>query len=61
MEEQMKTLEKNKTWELVDLPRGKNLVGYKWVYTVKYESNGTIERYKVRDAAPPQTTKLKQG
>ncbi|RVW43800.1 Retrovirus-related Pol polyprotein from transposon TNT 1-94 [Vitis vinifera] len=33
----MEELEKSKTWELVDLPEGKSLVGCKWVFTVKYK------------------------
>lgn len=45
---EMKVLEKNKIWELVDLPRGKQLVGCKWVYTMKYKLDGSIERYKAR-------------
>ena len=46
--EDMKTLEKNGTWKLVDLPRGKTTVGCKWVFTVKYKSDGSLERYKTR-------------
>lgn len=34
--EEMDTLEKNHTWELVDLPKGKIVVGCRWVFTVKY-------------------------
>jgi hypothetical protein len=46
--EEMKALEKNGTWELGDLPRGKKTVGCKWVFTVKYKSDGSLERYKAR-------------
>jgi len=46
MEVEMTTLEKNNTWELVQLPKGKQPVGCKWVYTVKYKSDGTLDRYK---------------
>lgn len=42
----MAALEKNQTWELVRLPKGKNLVGCKWVFTVKYILDGSLERYK---------------
>ena len=41
-------MEKNGTWELVDLPRGKTTVGCKWVFTVKYKYDGSLERYKAR-------------
>ena len=55
MNAEMEALEKNKTWELVDLPIGKRLVGCKWVYTVKYKVNGSLERYKVRLVAKRYT------
>ena len=32
----------------MDLPEGKTPVGYKWVFTVKYNSDGLLERYKAR-------------
>ena len=48
MEEEIKTLEKNQTWELTDLPKGKKLVGSRWVYTIKYTPDGSVERYKAR-------------
>ncbi|KAG8487880.1 hypothetical protein CXB51_018329 [Gossypium anomalum] len=48
MKVEMEALEKNKTWDLVKLPRGKKLVGCRWVYTVKYKSDGSLERYKAR-------------
>lgn len=43
---EMEALVKNKTWEVVELTNGKKLVGCKWVFTIKYKSNGTTERYK---------------
>ncbi|RVW81050.1 Retrovirus-related Pol polyprotein from transposon TNT 1-94 [Vitis vinifera] len=44
----MKALEKSGTWENVNLPNGKMLVGYKWMFTVKFKSNGSSEHYKAR-------------
>ena len=44
----MNALRKNGMWELVDLPRDKKIVGCKWVFSVKYRADGSIERYKVR-------------
>ena len=44
--DEMATLEENNTWDLVSLPRGKKIVGCKWVFTIKHKADGTIERYK---------------
>ena len=34
--------------DLVPLPLGKSVVGYCWVYKIKINFDGSIERYKVR-------------
>lgn len=41
-------MEANHTWTVESLPPGKNVVGCKWVYTIKYRADGTIKRYKAR-------------
>ena len=49
MEEEMESLRKNKTWDLVPLPKGRKAIGCKWVYKKKEDSsevNGT--RFKAR-------------
>ena len=48
MDEEMRALDDNQTWELVRLPKGKKPVGCRWVYTIKCNSDGTLERYKAR-------------
>ena len=48
MDEEMNAIEKNKTWELVDLPKGKEVIGVKWVYKTKSNAEGKIERHKAR-------------
>jgi Reverse transcriptase (RNA-dependent DNA polymerase) len=48
MLEELGALDKNKTWELVSLPPGKKAVGCKWVFTVKQNPEGRVERYKAR-------------
>ena len=55
MNEEMKSLQKNETWELVDRPLGKKLVGCRWVYTMKHKEDGTIERFKARLVAKGYT------
>ncbi|CAM8999360.1 unnamed protein product [Rhodiola kirilowii] len=45
---EIKALEDNHTWILTDLPRDKTLVDCKWIYKVKFHSDGSVERYKAR-------------
>ena len=47
---EMKALKKNNTWEIVELLRDKRTVGCKWVFMVKYQIDGSIDRYKARRA-----------
>lgn len=41
-------LESNNTWEIVELPPGKKLVNSGWVFKVKRNPDGSVERYKAR-------------
>jgi len=52
---EMAALEKKNTWDLVSLPRGKKILGWKWVFTIKHSVDGTIERYKARLVAKGYT------
>ena len=36
------------TWSIEELPLGKKPINYRWLYKVKYNSDGNIERYKAR-------------
>lgn len=44
-------MKKNKTWTLVNLPKGRKAIGLKWVYKVKREPDGRIAKYKARIVA----------
>ncbi|KAM2166441.1 hypothetical protein FF1_038586 [Malus domestica] len=55
MNEEMEALQKNSTWELTNLPKGKKSNGCRWIYTVKFNADGTIERYKARLVAKGYT------
>ncbi|KAI5312161.1 hypothetical protein L3X38_041334 [Prunus dulcis] len=46
MNEEMRALQKNDTWELVPLPHGKKIKGCRWIYTVKLKAERSIERNK---------------
>ena len=32
MDDEIAMIEKNKTWKLVDLPKGQDVIGLKWIY-----------------------------
>jgi hypothetical protein len=55
MTNEIQALEKNQTWDLVILPQNKTGIGCKWVYRVKFEADGSVERYKVRLVAKGYT------
>ena len=42
-------------WELVELPDGRKPVGNKWVFKLKTDEDGRIERYKARLVAQGYT------
>ena len=46
--EEIGALERNHTWEVVELLRGKTKVGCKWVFAVKFNADGSVNRYKAR-------------
>ncbi|XP_058840954.1 uncharacterized protein LOC131696432 [Topomyia yanbarensis] len=48
IKEELRSLEMNKTWTLVELPAGKQLIDNKWVFKMKKNSDGVVERYKAR-------------
>lgn len=52
---EIQALQNNNTWTLTDLPPGKVLIGCKWVYQIKYNSDGSIQRYKARLVAKGYT------
>ena len=45
-EEEIEAHLQNGTWELADLPAGCRAIGSIWVFKVKHNADGAIERYK---------------
>jgi hypothetical protein len=48
MVEEMESLYKNETWDLVKLPSGRNPIGRKWVFKKKMNVAGQVEKLKAR-------------
>ena len=48
MVEEMEALDKNETWDLVELPNGRKPVGSKWAFKKKLNAVGKVEKYKAR-------------
>lgn len=48
MATEIAALEANDTWYIVLLPAHQKQVGCKWIFKVKYQANGDMERYKAR-------------
>lgn len=59
MDEEMASLLENKTWRVELVPEGVKPVPVKWVFKIKTDENGNVERYKARVCA--KGYKQKQG
>ncbi|KAJ9549163.1 hypothetical protein OSB04_021706 [Centaurea solstitialis] len=48
MDAEMTAILSNYTWDLVPKPSDANIVGNRWLFRHKFDSNGRLERYKAR-------------
>ena len=48
MEEELRVIERNQIWELVDLPPNKSPIDVKWVFKVKLKPDGVVAKHKAR-------------
>lgn len=48
MKEELATLEQNQTWDLVLRVPGMNVIGSRWVFKTKLNSDGSIDKFKGR-------------
>ena len=55
MTAEIKALESDNTWTLVPFPAGKQCIGCRWVYKVKFKPDGTMDRHKARLVAKGYT------
>ncbi|KAK4406515.1 Retrovirus-related Pol polyprotein from transposon RE1 [Sesamum angolense] len=47
-DDEMSALISRGTWELVEVPPNADIVACRWVFTLKFRADGTLERYKAR-------------
>ncbi|KAI5323581.1 hypothetical protein L3X38_032653 [Prunus dulcis] len=48
MKDELSMIEKNATWELVDRPTEKPVIGVKWVFKTKLNLDGSVQKNKAR-------------
>jgi hypothetical protein len=48
MEQELKAVEQNRTWELVPLPAGHQPITLKWVFKLKKDELGAVTKHKAR-------------
>jgi hypothetical protein len=48
MVEELEAIERNNTWELVELPAHTKAIEVKWVFKLKHNVDGSIARHKAR-------------
>lgn len=44
----MHAIEKNGTWELIELPKRAQTIRVTWIYKTKFNQNGEVDKYKTR-------------
>ena len=48
MEREMSMIHKNKTWELVERPKDRKVIGVKWVFRTKLNADCSINKHKAK-------------
>ena len=51
MIEEYQSIMKNDVWDVVPRQKGKLVVTSKWIYKIKHDADGSIEKYKERFVA----------
>ena len=57
MKEELKSMDQNNFWDLVELPKDCKKVGCKWVFKIKRDPKDNFERFKARLVAKDFTQK----
>ena len=48
MDEEIRCIVSNQTWKLVDVPKDKDVIIFKWIYKTKKDAKGNVQNYKAR-------------
>src|SRR5438046_10060775 len=48
MIEEIEVVIQHRTWELTNLSSGKRVIPLKWIYKIKRDAKGVLEKYKAR-------------
>ncbi|GKA38068.1 retrovirus-related pol polyprotein from transposon TNT 1-94 [Tanacetum coccineum] len=48
IDDEMDSIVSNNTWKLLDLPPGSKAIGCRWVFRIKYHTDGSIQTFKPR-------------
>ena len=59
MHEELNNFTRNQVWELVERPKGHNVIGTKWVFRNKQDQDGIVVRNKARLVAEQGYTQVK--
>ena len=51
MVEEYDSIFRNNPWEVVPRPKGKSVLGSRWIYNVKQAADGSVEKYKAKFVA----------
>ena len=51
MDEEIECIKKNQTWEMVDVPKDKDVINVKWIYKTKQDVDGNVQKHKERMVA----------
>ena len=46
MKAELDAMDLNHTWSIVHLPPGKHTIGCRWIFRIKYNSDGSVARHK---------------
>ena len=57
MECEIESIMKHNTWKLVPLPKDKKAIGCRWLFKIKRNADGSIDKYKARLCAKGYTQK----